>query len=92
VTCGANAGGWWVNITCEFGSYTSRTEPFQYWDDTRGWVTHYKIDRTYANSGNTHHISAEYWRVSSGGVLVGRVWMNVTGGVFGNDTQHCQNY
>ena len=92
VTCGANAGGWWADITCESGSYTSYTESFQYWDDTRGWVTHYEIDRTYADSGNTYHISAEYWRVYSEGNLVGRVSMNVTGGVFGDNAQHCQNY
>ena len=92
VTCEANANGWQAHITCESGSASSRTESFQYWDDNRGWVTHYEIDRTFADSGNTYHITAEHWRVSSGGNIVGRVWVNVTGGVFGENTQHCQNY
>lgn len=91
VTCGADAYGWWVNITCESGPTSSRSESFQYWDPARGWVTHYEIDRTYTDSGRTYHITAEYWRVFTG-VIEGRVTVNVTGGVFGENTQHCQNY
>ena len=92
VTCGADAGGWWCGITCESGSSSSTSESWQFFDPARGIVTAYSIDRTYANSGNTYHISAQYWRVSSGGSVVGRVKLDVTGGVFGNNTQHCQNY
>jgi hypothetical protein len=92
VTCEADAGGWSVNITCESGASTSRSQSLRYHDDTRGWVTLYSIDRTYTNSGNTYHISAEYWRVYPGGNAVGRISLNVTGGVFGENAQHCQNY
>jgi len=91
VTCGADASRWWVNITCESGSTSSTTSSYQYYDSTRGWVTHYEIDRTYNDSGNTYHITAEYWQVYTG-VIEGRVTVDVTGGAFGENTQHCQNY
>jgi len=92
VTCGADAGGWWCEITCESGSYTFTSRSITFWDPERGWVTAYSIDRTYDESGNTYHLSAEYWRISSGGEIVGRIKLDVTGGVFGNNEQHCQNY
>ncbi len=91
ISCSASAGGWAVNISCESGSTSSTSESFRFWDDTRGWVTSYSIDRTYQNSGRTYHIEAEYWQVYTTQVE-GRLTVDVTGGVFGANTQHCQNY
>ena len=91
VTCGAN-GGWWADISCETGSSSSKVFSLQYWDDNRGWVRIYDVERTYDESGNTYDMIAEYWRVSSGGATVARMWVDVSGGVFGDNKQHCQNY
>jgi hypothetical protein len=91
VTCGADASSWWTNISCESGPTTSTVVSMLYWDDTRGWVYLYDVDRTYTDSGNTYNILAEYWRVFVG-EIVGRVSVRVKGGVFGENEQHCQNY
>ncbi|MFN8498780.1 MAG: hypothetical protein U0641_13090 [Anaerolineae bacterium] len=89
--CGASDEGWTLDIVDESGGYNGSYVSFQFWDDLRGWVYAFRVERTYLNSNRTYHMDAEYWRVWTG-VLQGRVWASVTGGVFGNNAQYCQNF
>jgi uncharacterized protein (DUF2345 family) len=91
-TCDVCCGYAWVSITCESGSSTRSIESWQYFQSTRGIVTGFQEDRTYDNTGQSYSINGSYWQISSGGEIQGRIEVTVTGGVFGENVQYCQNY
>lgn len=89
--CGATYDSWYLTIVDETGPFNGHYISYQFFDEVRGLVLYYDMTRTYTDTNRTYHINAEFWRVYDGGVQ-GRIWTDVTGGVFGNNTQYCQNY
>ena len=92
VSCYADSSGAGFGVSCESGQITQSSSCYQAWDDTHGWVTHCSGTRTYTSTGNTYSFVLETWRFVSNGVVKSAVSVDVRGGVFGDNVQHCQNY
>jgi PKD repeat protein len=91
ITCKADRNGWSLKITCESGSASYSTTSYQYWSEEKGWVTHYDIKITFENTGNIYVVDADYWKIYSEGII-GQIVVDVSGGIFGDNVMHCQNF
>jgi len=89
VNCEADGWDWEITITCESGQYTTALH-----DSVKygGHVYTATLDqeRTYENTGNKYKIAGDI--VGDVSKDTASFYITVTGGVFGENTQHCQNY
>jgi hypothetical protein len=82
-----------VTITCESGpvSYTSFC-----WNEAseeKGWTRRCEVTATFEKSGNNYEFDVtSYTAKVAQGKFQNRVEVIVTGGVFGDEPQYCQNY
>lgn len=80
-----------VEITCESGASTQTVFSYKGWvgENKETWGTHFNVERTYEDSGNTYEITAYAWEEYVEGAIKVRYHIEVTGGVFGETPQIC---
>ena len=82
-------GSWTVSLSCESGSYSQSSSCYNC--SVGGIIgTCCDVERAYNSSGNTYYMDVFYYNYA--GVPHCRLSVDVWGGVFGSDVQHCQNY
>lgn len=82
-----------VAITCESGSASYMSECWDEWSDEKGWLRRCKVTATYEESGNVYEFDYTSYKVqTSDGKVQELIEVTVTGGVFGDEPQYCQNY
>jgi len=82
-----------VVITCESGQASYESFCFNKADEEKGLLNVCEITVTYAESENVYKIiTKSYMAQTSEGNVQKRREVELTGGVFGDETQYCQNY
>jgi len=96
-TCSVDCAGGEITITCESGlaSYKSfcRQETTEIKAGVEVWARLCDVTATYEESANVYEFDAVSFQCrTSDGEFQDCVEVTVTGGVFGDDPQYCQNY
>jgi hypothetical protein len=82
-----------VAITCESGGASYRSDCWNQVSEKKGLLRLCQVTATYAKSGNTYKFeTTSYLAQDSKGDVQERLEVKVSGGLFGDKSQYCQNY